>query len=132
MFGFRFRMSRASSATAGATTQSIFVDVIAWAVATSIATVQRDDAAERAQAVGLARADVRLGDGGADRDTARVRVLDHGRRRHVELEHDANRGIEIEQIRERELLALKQRRAAKAPIRRGTDSRPGARYHVAR
>ena len=40
------------------------------------------------------------------RDAARIRVLDHDRRRLVELERDPRRGVEIEQVRERQLLAL--------------------------
>ena len=76
--------------------------------------VEGDDAAERRHAVGVAGAHVRVGRRRADRGAARVRVLDDGRGRLVEFEHDAGGGIEIEQVRVRQLLALQDGRIAKA------------------
>ena len=77
--------------------------------------VEADDAAERRQRVGLARADVGLGNRGARRRAARVGVLDDHRRRLAELQHDARRGVEVEQVGERQLLALEHRPARRGP-----------------
>ena len=47
---------------------------------------------------------------------ARVRVLDHHRRRLGELADDAGRRVQIQEIRERELLALMDDGAAEATV----------------
>ena len=79
--GLRASTSRASSCTAGAITASMRVDAIARAASASMVPIQRHDAAERGQGVGLARAHVGVGRVGAGGDAARVGVLhDHARR----------------------------------------------------
>ena len=79
--------------------------------------IERHDAAERGDAVGVARPLVRGRRGLSDRDAAGIRVLDDGRRRLGELEDDARGRVEVEEVRVRELLALQDRRGAKPPIR---------------
>ena len=74
--------------------------------------VETDDAAEGRQRIGFARANVGFGHGRAGRDTTRIGVLDHGGGRLAELEHDAGGGVEVEQVGEREFLALQNRRRA--------------------
>ena len=91
--------------------------------------VQRDDAAEGGEAVGVAGAHVGVGRRVADRGAARVGVLDHGRRRLVELEHDARGGVEIEQVRVRQLLALQNLGPAEA--RSEAARRPVQAYQAA-
>ena len=93
--------------------------------------IERDDAAEGGEAVRFAGAHVRIDRGAADCGAARVRVLDDRRRRLVEFEDDAQRGVEIEQVRVRQLLALQDCRPHRV--------RPGSRltgvagtYHAAR
>ena len=54
----------------------------------------------------------------ADRRPARVRVLHDDGRGLVELEDDPRRGVQVEQVRERQLLALQDRRPAEAGRRR--------------
>ena len=109
----------ASSSTAGAITASMNVDTIASAVATSIARLSADDAAERGEAVRRrARARRHRPPSSPSRRAARVGVLDHRRRRLVELEDDARRGVEVEQVRVRQLLALQDCRLAPKPSRR--------------
>ena len=70
--------------------------------------------------------DVGLGDVAAGGRAARVGVLDDGRRRLVELEHDARRRVEVEQVRERQLLALQDRRPRRSPCA-GSTRVPGRR-----
>jgi hypothetical protein len=106
MLAFLARMGRAASSTLGAMTASMNVDVIACAVSASNRSVQPDDAAEGGERVSLPRADVGVRGGGAGRCAARIRVLDDRRGRLTELEDDARGGIEIEQVREGQLLAL--------------------------
>ena len=76
--------------------------------------IQPDDAAEGGEAVGVARADVRLVDGRADGRAAGVGVLDDGRCRLGELERDTRGGIEVEQVGERQFLALQHLSGAEA------------------
>ena len=109
--------ARASSSTAGAMTQSIFVETIALAVSTSIGRFRPTTRAECGQRIGFARADVRIGGAGSDRGPARVGVLDERRRGLVELQDDSQRRIEVQQIGIRELFSLQQLGAAKADLR---------------
>ena len=74
--------------------------------------VEADDAAEGGQGIRFARANVGFGDSRAGRDTTRIGVLDHRGGRLAELEHDAGGGVEVEQVGEREFLALQNRRRA--------------------
>ncbi len=78
-----------------------------------------------ASAIGIARAHVGVGGDRAGRRAARIRVLDHRRRRLGELEHDARGRIEVEQVRVRQLLALQHGapRRAPAPRRLGVPGR---------
>ena len=78
-------------------------------------TVQSHDAAERGQRVGVPRADVRIGGGGTGGRPAGIGVLDHGRGRFVEFGDETPRRIKIDQIRERQLLALDDREAEWRP-----------------
>jgi len=68
--------------------------------------VERDDAAEGAQRVGRKRALVGLQRAGAERDAAGVVVLDDDARGLGEIAHEAARGVEVEQVVERQLLAV--------------------------
>ncbi len=68
--------------------------------------VEGDHAAERAQRIGRERALVRLQSGGTDRRAARVVVLEDHARRLVEVAHDRARRVEVEQVVERQLLAV--------------------------
>jgi hypothetical protein len=74
--------------------------------------IESNDAAKRGQRIRVAGAHIRVGDRGAGGDTTRVGVLDHRGGRLVELEDDAGGGIEIEEVRERQLLALQHGRSA--------------------
>ena len=87
-------------------TASMNVETIASAVGDVDRTVQRDDAAEGGEAIGIAGAHVRVGRRTAGRGAARVGVLDDDGSGFVELQHDASRRIEIEQIGVRQFLAL--------------------------
>jgi hypothetical protein len=62
-------------------------------------SIQRDDPAERREAVGLARADVRLRRRRSDRRAAGVGVLDNDRGRLGEFERHSNGGVKIEEVR---------------------------------
>ena len=106
-FGLR-RQDRPSPrpSNAGAITASMNVDVSAVRRLGVERAVEADDAAERRERIGLARADVRLGGVAPVADAARIGVLDDHRGRLVELERDARGGVEIEQVRVRQLLAL--------------------------
>jgi hypothetical protein len=108
-------MARASSSTDGAMTASMNVETMARAGAASIGAIQRHDAAKRRQRVGVARADIRIGRAAARRGAAGIRVLDHRGGGLVELEHDARRRIEIQQVGVREFLACEDLRGAPAP-----------------
>ena len=100
------------ASTAGAMTASMKVETIARAVGCVDRPIQSDDAAEGGERIGVARPRVGLGDVVAGRRAAGIGVLDHARRRLVELEHDARGGVEIEEIGERQLFALQDRRRA--------------------
>ena len=90
----------------------------ASAVAASTSTVERHDAAERRQRVGLERARERVGARVAARaDAARLVVLDDHARRARELADQRDRGVEVEQVVVGELLALDAPREAR-PTRR--------------
>ena len=114
-FGLAASASLTSSppAIAGAITASMNVDVKACAVARSMGRFSptmppkaESGSASRAQTYAAA------GDA-AGRDAARIRVLDHHRGRLVELQRDARGRVQIEQIRERQFLALMHDGAAK-------------------
>jgi len=79
-------------------------------------SIEADDPAEGRKRVGVTGANVCVGGRAAGCGSARVRVLDNGRRGFVELEHDAGGRVEIEEIRVRQLLALQHfRRAERRP-----------------
>ena len=67
--------------------------------------VDRDDAAERRRRVGGQRLAVGLLGRRREGAAARVAVLDDHAGRHRELLHEPRRGVEVEQVVERELLA---------------------------
>ena len=67
--------------------------------------VDRNDAAERARCIGLAGADICRRAIAIDGDAARVVVLDDDRGGLGELEAQAERGVEIEDVVVRQLLA---------------------------
>ena len=104
------RIARALSSTPGAITASMKVATIARGGVLVDRPVEADDAAERRQRVGVARPHVGFGNRRAGGGAARVGVLDHRGRRLVELQHDARGGVEVEEVRERQLLALQHRR----------------------
>ncbi len=100
--------------------------------------IEGDRGPKGRQRIGLAGAHVRIGGARAGRGAARVGVLDERRGRFRELDHHPDRGIEIEQVRVRQLLALKDRvagmrsearrraRRADAGSRRSGDREPCA------
>ena len=68
--------------------------------------IEPDDPAKRRERIRLTCVDVRIGEGVAGRNPARVGVLDHDSRRLGELERNARGGVEIQQVRERQFLPL--------------------------
>ena len=68
--------------------------------------VEADDATKGRERIRVAGTHVGLGGAGAGRHAARIRVLDHRGGRFAELEHDAQRRVEIEEVVVRQLLAL--------------------------
>ncbi len=79
--------------------------------------VQPDNAAERRDRVRFTRAHVGVCGAASGGRTARIRVLDDRGRRLAELEHNARGGVEIKQVRVRELLALEHLRIAQTRCR---------------
>ena len=69
-------------------------------------SVERDDAAERRLRVALVGAAVGVGDVAADRETARVGVLDDGGRRLLEVAHQAAGGVAVEPVGEAQCRSL--------------------------
>ena len=106
-------------------TASMNVDAIARAAASSIGRLRPTMPPNADSASASRAAHVGVGDDGAGRGAARIRVLDDDGGGLVELQHDARGSVEIQQIRERQLLALA------APSRR--PGRRGGRraYHAA-
>ena len=78
-----------------------------------------DNPAKGRQTVGVTSTQVGFDQRAADCRPARVRVFDHSRRRLIELEHESSSRIEIQQIRERQLLSLKHLRRAESDTRIG-------------
>ena len=116
MFCFAASTAFASSATAGRDHRLDERGRDRARDSASSCAVQPDDPAEGGQRIGFPRANVGLGGCRAGRHAARIRVLDDHRRRLGELERNAHRGVEIEQVRVRQLLALvnaPQRRAGR-------------------
>src|SRR6185369_2587131 len=67
--------------------------------------------------VGVSGTNVCVGGRTAGCGSARVRVLDNGRRGFVELEHDARRRVEVEEIRVRQLFPLNHLRCPAGRLR---------------
>ena len=78
----------------------------ARAVSRSIGAIEPDDSAKRRERICLPCVDVRIGEGVAGRNPARIGVLDHDGRRFGELERNARGGVEIQQVRKRQFLPL--------------------------
>ena len=108
------RIARALSSTPGAITASMNVATMARAVSSSIPAVEADDAAECREGVGFARPHVGLGNDGAGGGAAGLVCLITAAAGSLELQHDARGGVEVEQIRERQLFALQHRAAHRA------------------
>ena len=93
---------------------------------TSIGRLRPTMPPNAAERIGVARADVGVGGAATGRGAARIGVLDDDGRRLAELEHDARGGIEIEQVRVRQLLALEHGRRRRGRRRHPPRTRPPA------
>jgi len=76
--------------------------------------VETNDAAKRRQRISLTSAHIGVGYRRSAGDAARIRVLNHNRGRLAEFKRDPRGGVEVEQVRERQLLALMHGRGAEA------------------
>ena len=114
MLGFFARSGARGVVDAGAITASMNVEVMALAVSTSIGRLRPTMPPNAASAsASRARTYASAADA-AGRRAARVGVLDDGGGRLGELEHDARGRVEVEQVGERQLLALQDVHRAKA------------------